>query len=116
MQDFMFSRCIFAAYIALITAMSLRPANTMAIEPWDKLFHLLIYAIMALLAWRCVGSNRAYLWLCGLILVFSAVMEWGQSFMPGRVMSAWDLLANTIGVVAGMLLVKAYGKRSPPEA
>jgi VanZ family protein len=39
-------------------------------------------------------------------VLYSGLLEFGQSFVPGRQMSSLDLLANTLGVILGALLCR----------
>lgn len=93
----------FVAYSLLVAFISLRPGDTAGIEPWDKLFHLLIYGVFGLLASRLSRKPGHLLYLGLGIVAYSALMELAQSYMPGRVMSVYDLLANILGVVVGVL-------------
>ena len=97
---------IFVIYALLVSYASLSPASGIAIEPWDKLAHFLTYGLFAVLGYGVVKSNKVYLFVCLAIVLYSGLMEVGQSFVPGRSMSAYDLLANTLGVVLGALLAR----------
>ncbi len=99
-------RLALLAYAALIAGLSLRPMGTGSLEPWDKLLHALAYGAFALLAWRAATGARQYTWLCLLIVLYGGLMEVGQGFIPGRMMSLGDLLANTVGVLLGALLAR----------
>lgn len=80
--------------------------NSGSIEHWDKLGHLIVYCIFAILGYRTVKEQRYFLYLCIGIVIYSGAMEIAQSFMPGRVMSAYDLLANAIGVYLGSVIAR----------
>ena len=87
-----------------------------AIGNWDKMGHLTLYFVFALLGYRVVSKSSHYLFLCIGIVVYSGLMEVAQSFMPGRMMSAYDLLANTAGVVIAMVFANMlFGKRITPS-
>ncbi len=94
---------ILLSYALLVAYVSLRPGGAGVIEPWDKLGHLVTYALFALLAFPASGRGWRYVALCVAILAYSGLLEIGQSFMPGRVMSALDLLANLAGILVGAL-------------
>jgi VanZ family protein len=107
---------VFTGYAVLLTYASLRPAGTGSIEPWDKLAHLIAYAVFALLGRFVVEQKSAYVRLCCSIVLYGGAMEYLQSFMPGRVMSLGDLVANTLGVLAAALLLKNFtGKDQSTE-
>lgn len=109
------SRLIFLVYAVSIGFISLRPADGVALEPWDKPMHFAVYAIFAILGYRVVRTRRQYIVLALAIIVYSGLLEIGQSFMPGRVMSGFDLLANALGVWVGCLMatMERPGGRSP---
>ena len=39
------------------------------------------------------------------VLLYSGLIEYGQSFIPGREMSLADLIANALGILLFLLLV-----------
>jgi VanZ family protein len=52
-----------------------------------------------------LANKRYYLYMCLGIVAYSGLIELGQSYIPGREMSAFDLLANIVGVALGALVV-----------
>jgi VanZ family protein len=52
-----------------------------------------------------LANKRHYLYMCLGIVAYSGLIELGQSYIPGREMSAFDLLANIVGVALGALVV-----------
>lgn len=101
----------FVCYTGLVTFVSLLPAGGHLVGSYDKSAHLLIYAIFAALAHRLALSGRHYAYVCVGIIAYSGLLEVGQSFLPGREMSALDLLANILGVLMGGLACRALGSR-----
>lgn len=97
---------VFLIYTAFVTYASIRPMDSAPLEPWDKVAHLVLYSIFALLGSRIVTNKKQFLYLCAGVVVYSGLMEIIQSFVPGRVMSGYDLLANAIGVIAGASIAK----------
>ena len=81
----------------------------------DKIQHLIAYFIMAVLAWRSfqimVGSIRI---LAVVSVVFCSLYgvsdEWHQSFVPGRDVSALDWIADTLGAILAVFLLKKLNK------
>jgi VanZ family protein len=57
------------------------------------------------LGYRILANKRHYLYMCLGIVAYSGLIELGQSYIPGREMSAFDLLANIVGVALGALVV-----------
>ncbi len=97
-------------YAVFIAFASLRPADGVSIGSWDKFFHLASYAVFAVLAYRVLHRPRPYMYLCIVIVVYGGLMEFAQSFIPGRDMSVYDFLANTLGVVLGAIMAVKLGK------
>jgi VanZ family protein len=95
----------FIFYTAFVTLVSLRPGSGGGIEHLDKVAHLIVYTLFAMLAYRVVKERRAFAYLCLGIIAYGGLMEVAQSFSPGRFMSGYDFLANTLGVVLGGVVV-----------
>ncbi len=113
-----YGTAIFVSYAVLVAFLSLQPGGGSFIGPYDKVAHFLTYGIFAALAHRMNLSRRHYIYVCIGIVAYSGLLEIAQSFVPGREMSAFDLLANTSGVLLGALLGhrffsdgKGHGKR-----
>jgi VanZ family protein len=97
---------VFFCYTGLVAFLSLRPLGDSGIQHFDKLMHLLVYYIFAVFGYRMLKAKRYYWLLCLGIIAYGGALEVAQSYFPGRVMSAYDMLANTLGVVIGALVVK----------
>ena len=80
---------------------------------WDKLLHTAGYAGIGILALRAFHGGFLQVRLAPTLFAGIAVILWGasdefhQSFVPGRDASAWDLLADSVGFLLGVLLVLA---------
>jgi VanZ family protein len=96
---------IFIVYAGIVALISLRPGGESSIDPLDKVVHLLVYYIFAVFGYRALQNKRYYPYLCVGIIAYGALLELGQSYVPGRDMSAYDLLANTLGVLLGAAVV-----------
>lgn len=108
------ARVSFCAVLIGITFLSLKSvSHQTSIRVNDKVGHFIAYAVLslnALLVWR--QRQVKFKIGLGLALVgYGLLMEFLQGFVPGREVSAFDLLANSIGVGIGYLLfsrVKRY--------
>jgi VanZ family protein len=69
--------------------------------PWDKLAHLLEFALLGFLAARATGSARGGFSLAS---VWGAVDEVHQAFVPLRSPGLDDWLADLIGAFLGAML------------
>ena len=96
---------VFIVYAGIVAVTSLSPGGNQSVEHLDKVVHLLVYYIFAVLGYRMLANKRHYLYMCLGIVAYSGLIELGQSYIPGREMSAFDLLANIVGVALGALVV-----------
>lgn len=94
----------------VITILSLLPPSSgVEVHVNDKVGHFLAYGVWMINLGLLFNKNH-YWKIIVSILVFSCMMEFFQSFIPGREVSIYDLLANTIGALIGtviLLLTKA---------
>ncbi len=73
---------------------------------WDKLAHVVLYAVLGVLILRALGFRRAAF---GLAIIFSVAYglfdELHQVFVPGRTPSLADLAADAVGSTIGVMLL-----------
>ena len=74
---------------------------------WDKLIHLIEYFILGILVMKSMNqvSSKMLFYVIPFGIIFGIIDEYLQSFISGRYSSGWDVLADTIGVAIGALLV-----------
>lgn len=102
-------RLLLAGLMLLVAWLAFSPANPT--EPFvhaDKFKHVLAFGCLALvasLAWA-PGRPTAMAVTVGLLL-YGGFIESVQSQLPGRVASWADLLANAVGIAAGLVLAQA---------
>lgn len=93
--------------VLVISFLSLQPKDgPIEIEINDKLGHFLAYSALTLNA-GLVFSKRA--WVGVLIFGYSLLLESLQNFIPGRIFSIYDLIANTAGVLFGTTILAIFG-------
>lgn len=96
--------------LVVITYYSLRfPANN-SLPTNDKIGHFLAYACLAcngLLRWNKRRSQG--IWISFAIL-YGLLMEFGQSYVPGRDPSLLDVVANSCGVLMGCVIFWSLGR------
>jgi VanZ family protein len=102
---------MFVAYGVVVAFYSLTPVDEGFINVWDKLLHFACYGLFALIAWWTATRAKTFYLLCTVVIAYSALMEVGQSFVPGRMMSGLDIVANALGVLAVLAIFILY-KRS----
>lgn len=79
--------------------------------PWDKLAHLLWYAVLAGLLLLGLGRH-AWPWVLVGTLLLAGWDEWHQFALPGRLPGIDDCLADALGVVVGIRISHAIGRRA----
>ena len=104
-------RFVLLSYVLLVILVSLVPVSgEPSTWPVDKVGHFLAYAGMAVLALFSFSALPARLVALVAAAGLGALLEWGQSFMPGRDMSWIDELANVLGLLAGIGIFRLYGR------
>lgn len=96
--------------LVAIAYLSLTPKETITIGN-DKISHFIAYSVLMINIGLIVhGSTKGMIIGVCLALAYGALMEVGQHFVPGRYMSILDILANSLGVLLGVLITITLGK------
>lgn len=101
------------ALVALVVYLSLtsNPVDTGLIFPYqDKVFHAFAYFV--LMAWFAqIYHDRFHRnMIAVMFLIMGVTLEYLQSFDPNRFYEYGDMVANTMGVVIGLLLALTGAK------
>ncbi len=111
---------MYAGLIFLLSSLPPFPDDPIPFVGYDKLAHLVEYVLFGMLMCRWFSNARAprirrhaALLTVLLGLCYGVSDEWHQSFIPGRVASAWDVLFDTLGVVTAALAYPLTMKRYP---
>jgi VanZ family protein len=94
-----------ALLIAVTLYFALKPGGPPASFPYaDKIYHASAFFLLS--AWFAgLFERRAYLWLAVAMLAFGIGIEIAQYFMPyGRTAEVGDVIADSVGIVLGLLL------------
>ncbi len=103
---------LWAAVLFLLSSMS--DPGPGSIEVNDKLVHFVLYAVLGVTLSHARTSGRsddraeghgmiAHWIMISAGVAYGASDEWHQSFVPGRDPDVRDLLADSVGVVAGYM-------------
>lgn len=93
-----------------ITILSLMPPRSgMNIEVNDKIGHFIAYCVLMVNIGLFTPSKK-YLYALIFVVGYSAVMEYCQGFVPGRMVSWADVLANFTGACIGLLVLFSFKK------
>ncbi|MCC7071933.1 MAG: VanZ family protein [Deltaproteobacteria bacterium] len=111
-----------AVAIFAVSSMS-RPPIPEILEFWnsDKLLHAIAYAGLATLILIGARARTGHLgWSARLEAALGATLygmsdEWHQSFVPGRGMSSYDLIADTAGACLGAFVLGVLVLRRWPR-
>jgi VanZ family protein len=102
-------QCMWAVTFCCVAIGSLLPSSSPVISALgrigvnDKLIHFSAYLVLGLLPVVSFASKpKGVLTGLSMILV-GALLEWGQSFVPGRQVEFGDMVANNLGVLCGLL-------------
>jgi VanZ family protein len=100
---------IFGWGLAIVLSLVRPPPIGLDVPDSDKLGHLLAYGTLSAWAVMLFATRRAW-WLAALALVALGVsMEFAQGALTDyRMRDPRDAVANTIGVVLGLLVAKAW--------
>lgn len=98
---------LFWPALALVVWGELSPSAGDPFGLWDKLLHFTAYFGLAAIAAVALASRRRTVWAALGLIALGGVLEIVQG-MVGRDMSLYDELANSLGVVAGVLAARAY--------
>ena len=94
-------------YMILILFGSSIPGKTIPLHitlfTWDKFLHFFEYFILGILASRAYGFKYNRIVLSVLGIIFGCFDEIWQSFIPGRFPSYYDVIADGIGVICGII-------------
>jgi len=87
------------------------------IPHFDKVAHLGAYGVWSFLfllaAQKTLGYCKQRMWqIVGLLILVGCGLEFGQYYMhEGRSFEVLDMLANTVGVMTGILIYYFFKKR-----
>lgn len=70
----------------------------------DKIIHFVLFAVCAILVSRAWHTTFSVTTILIFLLVFGVLTETAQYFIPGRSMSPGDMIADSLGTLAGMAL------------
>jgi VanZ family protein len=73
----------------------------------DKTVHAAIYVALVLY-WHRRFPQKIY--LVAFLTLFGFMIETLQHFTPSRTFSLADILANMVGIMAGIILVRVYDR------
>ena len=122
MRSRFFSWKAFAiVWSSLITILFFLPGSALPKENWlgdiyfDKWVHFGFFAVL-LFSWAAAFEVRSkWMWLLLAAIVYGAAVEFIQrDWVPNRDFDLYDLLADTLGAIAGLVVwLRVYKKNKP---
>ena len=112
------SQMAFVIGLVAVILLSLLPQDVLP-DPgtWDKLNHVMAYGVLALAGGLGFRGLRSLL-LVGIgLLILGIALEIAQAALPHRSASAYDVLANLIGISLGSIATigaHAFAQRRTP--
>ena len=105
----------FSVYLFLILIGSSIPGKsvpTVFAFTWDKLLHLLEYFFLGILGYRAYENRYKYITIRISMfgITFGCIDEMWQSLIPGRNPSYYDVIADGIGVILGVITIHLIKK------
>lgn len=107
---------VWIASVAAVAYMSLLPDVEMPgdFPDVDKVYHLAGYAWLAFLPCFAFARKRVGLFASLSMILVGCALEYAQGFVPGRMASLGDMIANTAGVALGVVVGRILRYRLIP--
>lgn len=98
--------------IFILSSISDLNAPDLGFDPQDKFYHFMFYTPFGYFLGRSLSSQNYFLkvkekyWILAVIfgLLYGISDEIHQYYVPGRIMSLWDAVANGLGICLGVYL------------
>ena len=84
-------------------------------QGWDKVAHFVAFSLLTLSLWQATGGRMA-LFLIGAVILFGALDEWRQAYVPNRTSDAKDFLADLCAALTTGALLFMQRKTSCAES
>ena len=107
----LFRRAVLAVWIFSVAStiyLSLLPGLELPFTFWsaDKVYHMLCYAWLGALPLVAFAKGDTARNVAYCMIPMGGLIEWGQSFVPGRTSSMMDAVANAVGVFIGIWIAE----------
>ena len=108
-----FVRSLFWAGVVGLSALSVTPRDYLppvGVEVWDKLQHVLAYAVLSALGGRAYPAKKHVAALFFGLVALGGALEAIQTFVPGREAGVADAIANAVGTGIGLFVERVARK------
>jgi hypothetical protein len=113
MQKVIIWRLIFFFVLCAVMTFALLPTSgTPGFTGQDKLIHLIVFSVLFFLGAKAYPGLISWKWLYLYLGLFSygVLMELLQGQTSYRSMEAWDLVADSLGLIVGHSALKLFSK------
>jgi len=113
MQKVIIWRLIFFFVLCAVMTFALLPTSgTPGFTEQDKLIHLIVFSVLFFLGAKAYPGLISWKWLYLYLGLFSygVLMELLQGQTSYRSMEAWDLVADSLGLIVGHSALKLFSK------
>ncbi len=109
-----FVRSLFWAGVVGLSALSVTPRDylppVVGVEVWDKLQHVLAYAVLSALGGRAYPAKKHVAALFFGLVALGGALEAIQTIVPGREAGVADAIANAVGIGIGLFVERVARK------
>ena len=92
------------AMLAMVGVLSLIPSPDIGVEGSDKVIHFLTYFILSAGFTTLVRYRRNLMFVAAGLIGYGILLEFLQGLTGYRFMEGYDMLANSAGVICGLLI------------
>lgn len=103
-------RLLFSLNLIFIIIASLVPSSMPSVWHLDKVGHFAAYGSLFALALFAFQATKTRISIFFLAVGLGIMLEWLQSFVPGRDMSILDAITNTVGLIFGLIFYLLLNK------
>lgn len=99
---------LLAYWVLIFVGTHLPSARMPSLRASDKVCHFVAFAGLSfLLCWAIPSSRVSWgkilVLAASIAIVYATLDEWTQQFIPGRTCDIWDVAADSVGVVLGLI-------------
>jgi len=109
-----YAKVLFYVALLLLMAIALYPMHDILPESaliHDKLDHFAAFCVLSWLIQRAYGEKNLFVKV-SVLVVYGALIEAAQFFVPYRVVSFLDLLADCAGILFAFCMMALFGRIS----
>jgi VanZ family protein len=98
--------CLIAIEYLATTTITIKPLE----NSWDKANHFIAFFVLYINLYFSHFNIKPKYIIC-LLIAFAVQIEIVQAFIPNRYFSLLDIVADSIGILIGIILVKLINKK-----